>query len=168
MSQPNYVASPKHQTELGLVELPVSHSWVRPRVGTITPTDRSKRRLVGAPCPGEGYAFKLVRERSGKLELAEGEEHEDVLVGLAVIVGKRAGLFGRSPIAYDVDFFMKLFGFDGTADASLAEFRKMFFKGAAHSYVVQRQLADALPESTLKMTADALSSVKNRHELFRI
>ena len=168
VSQPNYVSSPKHPTELGLVDLPVSHSWVRPRVGVITPNDRSKRRLIGAPCPGEGYALKLLRERSAKIELAEGEEREDVLVGLSVIVGKRAGLFGRSPISYDVDFFVKLFGFDGSADDSLIEFRKIFFKGAAHSYVVQRQLADALPESSLKLTIDALSSVKNRRELFKI
>lgn len=168
MSQPNFVSSPKHDVLLGLVELPVSNSWIGPRAGVITPSDRSKRRLVGAPCPGEGYAFKLARERLSKVELREGEDHEDVLVGISMIVGKRAGLFGRSPIAFDVEFFIRLFGFDGTADASLEEFRKMFFKGAAHNYVVQRQLSDALPESTLKMTTAELSSTKDRRELFRI
>lgn len=168
MSQPNYVTSPKHGEALGLVELPVSHSWVGPRTGSITPADRGKRKLVGAPCPGEGYALKLVREKSAKIELAEGEDHEDVAVGMSVIIGKRAGVFGRSPITYDVDFFVKLFGFDGSADASLVDFRRMYFKGAAHNYVVQRQLADAIPDSTLKLTIDALASYPDRVQLFNI
>ncbi|MDA8080839.1 MAG: hypothetical protein M0Z96_04395 [Actinomycetota bacterium] len=168
MSQPRFVTSPKHEQALGLVELPVSTSWTQPRTGSVTPTDRTKRRLLGTPGPGQGYALRLIKEKSAKIVLTEGEEHEDVETGLSAIIGKRAASFGRSPISYDVDFFVKLFGFDGAADASLVEFRRMFFKGAGHSYVVQRQLADAIPESTLKLTLDALSSVQQWRQLFRI
>ncbi|NNN20046.1 MAG: hypothetical protein HKL84_09385 [Acidimicrobiaceae bacterium] len=168
MSQPNFVTSPKHEGALGLVELPASNSWTKPRTGVITPTDRTARHLLGTPGPGQGYALRLIREKDAKIVISEGEEHEDVAVGLSVLVCKRAAAFGRSPISYDIDFLVKFFGFDGTADANLVEFRRMFFKGAGHSYMVQRQLADAIPESTLKLTREALSSVKNWRELFNI
>ncbi len=168
MSQPRFVTSPKHEQALGLVELPVSNSWTQPRAGKITPTDRSKRRLLGTPGPGQGYALRLIKEKFAKIVLSDGEEHEDVATGLSVIIGKRAASFGRSPISYDVDFFIQLFGFDGSPDNELLNFRTMFFKGAGHSYMVQRQLADAIPESTIKLTSDALSAVKHWRQLFRI
>ncbi len=160
--------SPKHEAALGIIGPPVAHSWSRPRTGTVTPHDRSARHLLGTPGPGQGYALLLVREKASKIVIAEGEHHEDVVIGLSALIGKRATAFGRSPIVYDVDFFVQLFGFDGTADADLLEFRKMYFKGAGHSYIVQRQLADAIPESTLKLVPDALSSVKDWRQLFSV
>lgn len=160
--------SPKHEAALGIIGPPIAHSWSKPRTGMVTPDDRRARHLLGTPGPGQGYALVLVREKAAKIVITEGEHYEDVVTGLSVLIGKRAAAFGRSPITYDVDFFVQLFGFDGAAEADLLEFRKMFFKGASHSYIVQRQLADAIPEFSLKLTPDALSSVKDWRQLFSI
>lgn len=149
------------------MRLPSANRWTG-----ITPPGKApsegRRRLRGATGPGIGYALTLTRYHWAKVTLGEDEEPEDVIEGFGVLIGKRSSLLGRSPIAYDVDFFVKLFGFDGTADPSLIEFRRLFFRGAAHSYLVQRQIADAVPDSTSKMSLAALSETRSRQELFSL
>ncbi len=123
---------------------------------------------MGAPGPGGGYALKLARERYAGIELSQGEERENVVIGLSVLVGKRAGIFGRDPIIYDVDFFLKIFNFGSPVDAPFAGFRKRFFRGAAQSYLVQRQLADSVPESILSMNFDMLATLESPMKLFKL
>lgn len=167
MSQPKFFTSPNHEKALGRIELPPSNRWVSPRAGVVSSSNRGKRSLLGSPGPGGGFAIRLVTDQWSKIVLTDGEEHHDIEIGLGVLIAKRASLYGRSPISYDVDFFVKLFGFDGSAGAPIVDFRKMFFKGAAHSYIVQRQIADSIPESTMRLTSELLSG-KDRLSLFNL
>lgn len=167
VSQPRFFTSPNHEKALGRIELPISNSWVSPRAGVVSPSSRGSRRFLGSPGPGGGFAIRLVADQWPKMVLSDGEGHEDVEIGLGILISKRASLYGRSPISYDVDFFVKLFGFDGSAGVSLVDFRKMFFRGAAHGYIVQRQIADAVPNSTLRLTSDSLQG-KDKLRLFNL
>lgn len=167
VSQPNYVSSPNHEKALGIVELPVSGKWSSPRSGKISHSGVAVKRLAGSPGPGGGFSLRIISEQLSKLVISDTEELEDVEAGLCVLMGKRASLFGRSPMRNDFDFFSKLFGFDGSAVQDLVRFRKAFFKGASHSYLIQRQLADAVPESTLKMILEKIpEAADERLKLF--
>lgn len=168
MSQPNYYSSPNHEKSLGMVELPVSSRWSGPRAGRVTGDVPSSSRYFGTPAPGSGYSLKIVNDYISKLGLDDHEDNHDLIVGLGVLVSKRASLFGRSPYLPDVEFCAKLFGLGEDADPNLVEFREMFFKGCAHSYIIQRQIADAVPDSTLRMKISQLSSVADRVSLFKL
>lgn len=167
VSQPKFVSSPNHEKALGMVELPAARQWSNPRSGKITSSDANES-LMGSAGPSGGFALKLVHEQLAKMVMSDDEEAADIAIGLGVLVSKRASIFGRSPIIFDVHFFEVLFGLDGTQDQSLIEFRKMFFRGAAHSYLVQRQLADAVPESTLRLSQGALEAQIDRQKLFSL
>lgn len=151
-----------------MVELPVSKRWSKPRVGSITGEVAIAGRLNGTPAPGSGYSIKIVKEFVSKLSLDDDVEVEDLIVGLGVLVSKRASLFGRSPFLPDVEFCAKLFGLDEGNQQDLGEFRKMFFKGCAHSYVIQRQISDAVPSQTLKLQLDDIDKVADRLSLFSL
>ncbi len=168
VSQPNYYSSPNHEKSLGMVELPVSGRWSHPRSGRVTGDVPSSGRYFGTPAPGSGYSLKIVNDYISKLGLDDHEDHHDLIVGFGVLVSKRASLFGRSPYLPDVEFCAKLFGLGEDANPDLVEFRKMFFKGCAHSYIIQRQIADAVPDSTLRMNINQLSSVQDRLSLFKL
>lgn len=168
MSQPTFIPSPNHDKALGVTELQGSRSWSQSHRLAQKSYLRAPGRFLGTPGPSQGFGLKLVKQKLSKIVLVDTEEIEDVVHGLSVLVNKRASLFSRSPIAYDVDFFIKLFGFDGTQDFELLEFRKIFFKGASHSYLVQRQIADVIPDSTLRMTLKDLSDSPNWRALIGI
>lgn len=168
MSQPKFYLAPNHEKSLGMVELPVAKRWSKPRVGSATGDLDTPRRFNGTPAPGSGYSIKIVKDFVSKLTLDEDEHLDDLIVGFGVLVSKRASLFGRSPFLPDVQFCAKLFGLEEGDQVNLSEFRKMFFKGCAHSYVIQRQIADAVPVETLKMKPSDIDKVPDRMSLFNL
>ena len=87
----------------------------------------------------------------------------DALAGCVAVALKRASLFGRAPVIHDLTIAFTLFGFlDEHADDELVALRRTLFEEVAnaHHYVEQRRIADLVPESTLRLTAD---EVKARH-----
>lgn len=146
----------------------MAKSWTKPRVGSATGDLDTLRRFIGTPAPGSGYSIKIVKDFVSKLTLDEDENVEDLIVGFGVLVSKRASLFGRGPFLPDVQFCAKLFGLEEGDQVDLSEFRKMFFKGCAHSYVIQRQIADAVPAQTFKMKSSEIDKISDRMSLFNL
>jgi hypothetical protein len=71
---------------------------------------------------------------------------------------KRASIFTRAPVVYDFELAYTLFGFLGEAPADLLKERKELFSEVSHHYEAQRQVADMVPESTLRMTPEQVRS----------
>ena len=112
---------------------------------------------MGTPGPDAGYAMLLAHELfAERVETTDGVTVEDALAGAAVVASVRAALFGRAPVAKDVELALTLFGFLGGAPADLVAWRTPRFQAVAHHYHEQRQIAGAVPESTLRLDAGAV------------
>jgi len=131
--------------------LPPSRRWAADR-----PADLKGRqplgRHLGNPGPDQGYALSLARRFADRLQLAEGEHADDVVAGALGVALRRASIFGRAPVIHDLDLAFRLFGFLGDAPPELVEWRKPLFAGSSHHYWDQRDLADLVPEQTLRLT----------------
>lgn len=152
MAQPDYVPLSTADKVRAAERLPVPDAWRPDRPAEITGARRPEGRRLGTPGPDQGYGLKLARRFVGKLELAPGEHAEDAVAGALVVGLKRAALFGRAPVVYDFELAFTLFGYLGGAPADLVAFRKPLFQAVAHHYWEQRQIADLVPEETLRLT----------------
>jgi hypothetical protein len=101
----------------------------------------------GTPAPGEGYALTMSARECSKLVYQHPHDREDVTIGVAVVAAKRASLIGRQPTLSDVHVAMDYFGLRTTSPVSRVTTKP--FRGLAHSYVAQRQFADAVPSEQL-------------------
>jgi hypothetical protein len=106
----------------------------------------------GTPGPDQGYALKLAHQMAGRLQPAEDEDLHDAVEGCLGIALRRAALFGRAPVIWDLELAFTLWGYMGDAPADLVQERIGLFKGAAHDYWLQRAIADRVPEATLRLT----------------
>ncbi len=70
----------------------------------------------------------------------------------AAVANRRAALFGRAPVAKDIELALVLFGFLGGAPADLVEWRASLFQAAAHHYQQQRSIVGAVSEETLRLS----------------
>ena len=73
-------------------------------------------------------------------------------MGCAAVASRRAALFGRAPVAKDIELALVLFGFLGGAPDDLVAWRAPLFQAAAHHYHQQRAIVGAVPEETLRLT----------------
>jgi hypothetical protein len=117
---------------------------------------------LGAPGPDLGFALKIARTFDDALRLAEGESHHDVVGGCVAVAMKRSSLFGRAPVVHDLTVAFTVWGFlDDPADAELVAVRRRLFEGvghAAHHYVELRQVVDAVPDATLRLTPERVAA----------
>jgi hypothetical protein len=157
MAQPEYVpAGPKTRAS---ERLPTPLAWKADRPGEIVhqggqPTgDR-----FGTAGPDQGYALKLARRWEDKVVLTPGEPWADVTTGCVAVALKRATVFSRAPVTYDVEAALAVFGYLTNAGTELVAFRKPLFEGCAHHYNQVRDIADQVPESTLRLTPDEVKS----------
>lgn len=136
-------------------------SWEADRPGEVVVGARQPRGdMLGNPGPDQGYVLRLVRQFEGKLHLADGEARDDAFAGCIAVALKRASLFGRAPVIHDLKIAFTLWGFlDEAAPTELVERRRTMFAEVrnAHHYAEQRSIADAVPESTLRMAPDAVT-----------
>ena len=141
--------SPDHVPEAWTATRPADLGR-RPYLGELT--------RLGHQGPDQGYALLLADKLRGELVLAPGERADDVVRGANVVALRRASLFGRAPVIHDLRLALGLWGFlDPSAPAELVELRQERFRGladVAHHYDQLRDLADSVPESTLRMTAE--------------
>lgn len=133
--------------------LPPALEWKTDRPAEVRNGQPAGRKL-GSPGPDQGYAIKLANMFHGKLRLVGGEHEHDVMVGCLGVAMKRASLFGRAPVVHDLDLAFSVFGFlgDQPPSADLLTMRAALFEAAGHHYEVQRQIADMVPESTLRLS----------------
>jgi hypothetical protein len=160
MAAPDYVPTPLSEQPRESLRLPPPRPWMADR-----PADLQRGQPVGPklgrPGPDQGYLLKLAEDFEDRVEVAEGEQAEDAIAGCAAVAMRRAALFGRAPVAHDLELALRLWGFLGGAPDDLVEFRRRLFGGAAHHYWDQRAVTDLVPDETLKLTpaklADRLS-----------
>ena len=152
MTQPDYVPIATVDRMRPIDRLPVPAGWRSERPAEVANPVQPHGPRFGSTGPDLGYGLKLARRFSPKLVLTEGEEPEDAIAGCFAVGAKRASLFGRAPVIYDMAFAFTLWGFLPGAPADLAAYRKPLFQGASHHYWEQREIVDRVKEATFRLT----------------
>lgn len=139
----------------------VPEGWVPDRPGDFVGRQPQGDRL-GYQGPDQGYGLVLARHLEPKLKLQRGEHAEDAVRGLLGIALRRASMYGRAPVIHDFTVAATIWGF--LADeppAELVELRRKAFANVAnvtHHYAEAREIADSVPEATLRMTHQAVAA----------
>jgi hypothetical protein len=131
-------------------KVPPARGWKAVRPGDL-PTQRPRGHLFGTPGPDAGYALALGERFRSALDLAWQEHPDDGLAVGTAIGMKRAALFGRAPILADIEVGLSVLGYLGGAPEDLVDWRRERVRDARHSYPVQRDIADAIAEATLRL-----------------
>ncbi len=152
MAQPEYV--PVIPTERVRKEdrLPPHDGWRADRPNDPHGPGRTVGTRMGTTGPDLGYGLKLARRFTDRLEVTESISAEDAVAGCFPVGTKRAAIYGRAPVIYDFELAFTLWGFLGGAPADLIEARRPLFRACSHHYWDQRDIADACPEATLRLT----------------
>jgi hypothetical protein len=151
MAAPEYVPPSYADKPRSSLAIPPAGSWTATR-----PADLTKGQPIGAtlgrPGPDQGYALALAGRFRDKLRLAENEHAADAIAGCVAVAMRRASMFGRAPVVFDLELAFGLFGYLDDAPADLVAWRRPAFQGASHDYWDQRAIVDRVPESTFRLT----------------
>ena len=139
--------------------MPPPKRWVLNRPGEIAGLRPPTGDSFGRPGPDQGYALTLAQRFKDRLVLTADEHAEDAIGGCVGVALKRASIFGRAPVIYDLEIAFTLFGFLAEASRELVEWRRELFEGSSHHYWDQRDIADLVPDDTLRLPP---SEVKER------
>ncbi len=131
--------------------LPAPRKWTATRPGDLVGRQPTGH-MLGNPGPDQGYGLALAQKFAGKLQLVSGEEEADAIAGCTAVALRRASIYGRAPVIYDFDLAFGLWGFLDDAPDDLVAFRRPLFAGASHHYNHQREIADLVPDATLRLT----------------
>lgn len=155
MTQPSYVPIVEADQVRPAYRLRTPLPWRAERVADLRTPGQPRGRELGVPGPDQGYAL-LLAERlfESRLRLTSGITAEDALIGASAVAAARAARFGRAPVARDVEMALILFGFLDDAPEDLVQWRSMLFPAVSHHYERQRQIVDAVPEATLRLTPE--------------
>lgn len=156
MAQPDYVPASPADAVREVEQLPPSRRWTAERPGDLPGLRPPDGKRFGRPGPDQGYGLKLARRFVDRLQLSAGEHAEDAVAGCLGVGLRRAAMFGRGPVIHDFEVAYSVWGFLGGAPADLVELRKRLFREASHHYWEQRDIVDAVPESTLRMQPDEI------------
>jgi hypothetical protein len=152
MAQPEYVPLSPSDRVRPAERLPVPDAWRQDRPAEITKPGAPTGRRFGTPGPDQGYGLTLAERFEDRLELGSGEHAEDAMTGCLGVALRRAALFGRAPVVHDLELAFTLWGFLGGAPDDLVEHRMPLFQGVSHDYDRQREIAERVAESTLRLT----------------
>lgn len=162
MAQPSYVPIIEPDQVRASYRLGTPVDWRADRPADLTRAEQPRGRSLGVPGPDQGYAHLLAHQVfSDRVVLDEGESLEDVLEGATAVATARAALFGRAPVAKDIELALTVFGYLGGGPSDLIAWRRTRFQGAAHHYESGRALVHLVPESTLRMTAEGVRARLN-------
>jgi hypothetical protein len=179
MTQPKFVPTLPEDQVRDAYQLEQPRPWQADRPADFTPGRFVTGHGRGVQGPDQGYAFRLARRFEEKLTLTEGESFEDISAAGVAIALRRAALFGRAPVTADLELAFSLLGClrpgapgasgaGGAADAGdagsgsggsaapadLVAWRAARSRGLSHHPVEARELAEAVPESTLRLRPD--------------
>lgn len=156
MAQPEFVPSPD-PAELTLGErLPPAKGWFPNRPGeVVTHGGQPEGPGFGAVGPDQGYALRLARAFTERLELVAGEHKNDVVAGCVAVGMRRAALFGRAPVIHDLDLAFSVWGFLGGAPTELLRLRPKVFEEASLDYWTRRAISDSVTEAALRLIPSA-------------
>lgn len=152
MPQPEYVPIASSDRVRPSERLPVPHAWLASRPADLVGPGQPTGPGLGTPGPDQGYALKLARQFDDRLVLTDGIGRDDVVSGCLGVALRRAALFGRAPVIYDIELAYTLFGFLGGAPDDLVAERASLFESASHHYWDERAISGRVPDSTLLMT----------------
>lgn len=140
----------------------VPNSWRTGRPGDLN-SEQPSGGPMGHQGPDQGYALHLCSVFRDQLHVTEREDLADVERGCVQIALKRASLFGRAPVIYDLEIAYRIWGFlDDEADLGLIEIREQRFEGVseAHHYADARALVTTVGDEVLMMTP---GEIEDRH-----
>ncbi len=152
MATPDYVPLTPADRVRPIERLPPARRWFPDRPAEVTGPGHPSGRRMGVQGPDQGYAAMLAERFRDQLRLEPDEHSDDAIAGCVAVALRRAALFGRAPVIYDLEMAFTLWGFLGDPPADLVEYRKSLFQAASHDYWAQRPIADAVAESTLRLT----------------
>lgn len=159
MTQPKFVPVVESAEVRESLKLPAPLPWVdhRPADYRVEP-GRPQKPNTGRPGTDQGYALHLAERFKERLQISARENAEDMLAGAVAVALRRASIFGRAPMTADLELALRIYGcLDPSAPPDLVEARRRALSGAHHDYWQQRDLADFVPEATLRMTPEAVS-----------
>jgi hypothetical protein len=154
VTQPKFAPILPNDEVRELDKLPPPQRWEPHRPGELPQApEAARRRGRGAAGPDQGYALLLAERFREHLVLSAGEDEEDVMVGATTVAMRRAALFGRAPVIADLELVLRLLGYlDQAPTEVVLSARRKAVAGIAHDYWLQRQLADAVPDETLRLS----------------
>jgi hypothetical protein len=135
--------------------MPPADRWRLGRPGDFVQTiaRQPEGPRMGNPGPDLGYALRLAARFRDRVHLQPGESWHDVEAGCVGVAMRRASMFGRAPVVWDLEVAFGLWGYlTPSPPAELAATRQRVFQAAAHDYWDQRAIVDCVAESTLRMT----------------
>lgn len=159
MAAPRQVRSTKRRRRV-VYDSPqiVPSGWQADRPADLAAAQPSGPTL-GDAGPDQGYALTLTANFDDRVHLESGEQLDDVHAGCVEVAVKRASLFGRAPMIYDLEVAYTLWGYlDPSPPTELVDLRRDMFRGAAdaHHYTSRRRLAARCARWALELTpADA-------------
>lgn len=135
----------------------VPEAWDPDRPGVVEGLQPVGPRM-GSQGPDQGFALTIAKRLAPKLHLQGRERLDDAIRGCVGIALRRASLFSRAPVVYDVTMAFTIWGFfDEHPPDDLIERRAELFEGVGnvnHHYAEGRVIADLVPEATLRLTPE--------------
>lgn len=160
MTQPKFAPIPIEDEVRPLHRLGPAAPWRPSRPGELV-TSRPGRapeaapgRGRGSPGPDQGYALRLAERFAARLVLGPGERAEDVMAGAVALAMRRAALFGRAPVAVDLEVALALFDYLGPAEPAVQAVRRASFAGLGHDEWRRRELANGVAEASLRLNPE--------------
>ncbi|MDX1690484.1 MAG: hypothetical protein R3290_05630 [Acidimicrobiia bacterium] len=140
--------------ELGLADLPrptphpgAPRRWKPKRPGELGgPDEVPWGGAFGTIGPDTGYALKLLAQRD--IPVGPDENHHNVEVALATLMGARASHYGRAPVIEDAEVAEVLLGL-GRGDAATDERRRTMTANIGHDRAKRRALVAAVDRDDL-------------------
>jgi hypothetical protein len=160
MTQPKFAPIPLDDEARPAAKLDVPRPWTPHRPGEFIPSSTGRQLGQASAGPDQGYASLLAQRFVDKLVLAPGEHQDDSIAAGVAVALRRAALFGRAPIAADIEVGLAAFGLLKQPDAELVAFRSTAIAGIAHDGWRRRELADLVPESVLRLTPSQATSTE--------
>ena len=152
MTQPSYVPIVATDRVRPSDRLPAPGRWEADRPADLVSQEPPEGRSFGATGPDLGYGLKLAKRFEPVLVLGDGESAADAVAGCFACGAKRASVFHRGPVIYDMEWAFTLWGFLTECPADLAALRRQLFRGAAHHYSEQRVIVDSVRLEAFRLT----------------
>lgn len=152
MAQPPYVPHAAGATARHYSSPPQRlGGWRAERPGEVADGPLPAGEGFGHQGPDQGYALRLAKRFVPHLALQAGEKTGDVVAGCVAVALKRASLFGRAPVAEDLQVAFDHWGYldAGTPIEVVASRRALFAGAGGHDgYPIRCRIAEeASPEA---------------------
>jgi hypothetical protein len=158
MAQPDYVPLVPSDRVRPSNRLSLPGHWSQDRPAELVSLRPPEGPSFGATGTDLGYGLMLAKRVAERAVLAEGDHLADAVAGCFATGCRRASVFHRAPVIYDMEWAFVLWGFMPGAPADLVEYRRPFFAGVDHDYARQRAIVDLAQEEVVRLPAGNVKS----------